>query len=168
MVLDRIANPTKSKMSINVTTEKSNAQGVAVMDSSVPQPRLSAVNESKAKAVSTNVTAPDNKMTVVIVRGVENLKAHIKDWQALADQAIEPNCFYEPLMLIPAVEAFAADSDLHFVFVYKTDPLRPFGAKILCGFFPLELASRYKKLPVSVLRLWKHSYCFLCTPLLKA
>jgi len=32
---------------------------------------------------------------------------------------------------------------------------------------PFERARRYKRLPVSVLSLWKHMHCFLCTPLVR-
>jgi CelD/BcsL family acetyltransferase involved in cellulose biosynthesis len=71
-------------------------------------------------------------------------------------------------MLIPAVETLATNLDLHFVLIYAPDVLHPLGPKILCGFFPLERSRHYKKLPVSVFRFWKHAYCFLCTPLLKA
>src|SRR5262245_19209561 len=37
----------------------------------------------------------------------------------------------------------------------------------LCGFFPLQ-RRKWKGLPVSFLSLWKHDYCFLCTPLIRA
>lgn len=137
------------------------------MDSSTPQARRSFANAPPSENAATTVRLPDNQFSVVVVRGGEDLQVRLKDWQALAAEAIEPNCFYEAWMLIPALASLAANADLYFVFVYAPDPLRPLGAKILCGFFPLEWSRRYKNLPVSVLRLWKHDYCFLCTPLLK-
>jgi hypothetical protein len=158
----------KPLMSINVTTAKSNREKVALRLPDESQQLLQQKGApSQAKDALIKTVASDNKMSVVVVRGVEGLQARIQDWQALAEDAIEPNCFYEPSMLIPAVESFASNLDLHFAFVYAPDGLRPHGPKILCGFFPLELSRRYKKLPVSIFRFWKHAYCFLCTPLLK-
>ncbi len=154
-------------MGINVTTEISNIQSVAVIDSPILQPQMPQAKKPKIKDSSTPSATPDNKISVVVARGVAELKQHLEAWQALADEAIEPNIFYEPLVMIPAVESFGANTDLYFVFIYAPDPLRPFGAKILCGFFPLEFSQRYKKFPVPVFSLWKHAYCFLCTPLLR-
>jgi len=102
-----------------------------------------------------------------VVRGTEALKEHIDAWQDLSDNALEPNIFYEAWMMIPAVEAFGADAELYFVFIYAPG-LRRHSKKFSCGFFPLELSRRYKNLPVVVFRLWKHIHCFLCTPLLRA
>jgi hypothetical protein len=139
---------------------KSNRQTIAVLEPIEIQPQ--------PNAGLTSGLVPDNKLSVVVVRRVEELQERVKDWQALADDALEPNCFYEPSMLIPALASFATNLDLHFVLVYAPNRRQPFGPKILCGFFPLERLGRYKNLPVSVLRFWKHEYCFLCTPLLKA
>jgi len=108
------------------------------------------------------------EMTVVVARELSELENHVSDWEKLAASAIEPNIFYEPWFLMPAVAAFAKDQRVEFVFIYADDPGFMKGPKILCGFFPLERRDRYHGLPVSVVSLWKHSYCFLCTPLVKA
>lgn len=155
-------------MGINVKTELPNLHTVAVLEASATQPQMPQAKKPKSKGASTPTITPDNKMSVVVVRRVEELKEHLEAWQSLADNTIEPNIFYEPLLLLPAVESFGANTNFYFVFLYATDPLRPFGAKVLCGFFPLEFSPRYKKMPVAVFSLWKHSYCFLCTPLLRA
>jgi hypothetical protein len=107
-------------------------------------------------------------LSVVVVRQAADLPEHLVAWQSLAENAIEPNVFYEPWMLLPAIESFGNDADFYFVFIYAPDPLRPFGQKILCGFFPLELCHRYKKFPVPTFSLWKHLHAFLCTPLIRA
>jgi hypothetical protein len=155
-------------MDINVTGKISDVQMVAVLDSTAPQTRTPSAKPPKIRDHSSSNTTPENKVSVVITRSLDGLKEHLEAWQSLSENSIEPNIFYEPLAMIPAVEFFGAEADLYFVFIYTTDPLRPFGAKILCGFFPLQYSRLYKKAPVSVLRLWKHSYCFLCTPLLRA
>jgi CelD/BcsL family acetyltransferase involved in cellulose biosynthesis len=97
----------------------------------------------------------------VVVDSAEALEAHVSAWQDLAAQALEPNPFYEPWMLMPALRAFGKGQDLLFVFLYRDTP----GAKArLCGFFPLH-RRRLKK--ISLLGLWQHQHCFLCTPLLR-
>jgi hypothetical protein len=145
-------------MGIQVITKMSSAKTVAVLD--LPAPK------EPEGGCSSNPT-PDSKISIVITNSLEGLQAHLEAWQSLSENAIEANIFYEPLMMLPAIEAFGAGEDLYFALVYATDPLRPFGAKILCGFFPMQYSRRYKKTPVSVLRLWKHAYSFLCTPLLR-
>jgi hypothetical protein len=154
-------------MGVNVTGKNSDIQTVAVLDTTAPQIRMPAAKQPKTKDNSSSNTTADNKFSVAVIRSLDGLKEHLEAWQSLSENSIEPNIFYEPLAMIPAVEFLSTDEDLYFVFVYATDPLRPFGAKILCGFFPLQYSGHYKKMPVSVLRLWKHSYCFLCTPLLR-
>lgn len=92
------------------------------------------------------------------------LKDHLAAWEDLARAAIEPNVFYEPWMLLPAIEAFSEAASLRFVLVYAERPGEP---ARLCAFFPLERMSRYRQLPLRHLRLWKHKHCFLCTPLIR-
>lgn len=87
------------------------------------------------------------------------LAAHLAAWDELAGEALEPNAFYEPWMLIPAIEAFGRDTELRFVFVYAD--------RLLCGMFPLERAPRYRGLPFQHLKLWRHKHCYLGTPLLR-
>jgi CelD/BcsL family acetyltransferase involved in cellulose biosynthesis len=97
---------------------------------------------------------------IEVVDDVDALRQHVPAWDDLAREAIEPNPFYESWMLVPAAKAFAAGTNLIFVFAYLDGPER------LCGFFPLE-RSRFKRLPISLLRTWRHLHCFLCTPLLR-
>jgi hypothetical protein len=97
---------------------------------------------------------------------MEQLLDEVPEWTELAGHALEPNAYSEPWFLLPAARAFGRGSELLFVFVYGPDPQRPFARPRLCGLFPLERTRRYKGLPVACLRLWKHLYCYLCTPLL--
>ena len=39
----------------------------------------------------------------------ENLRAIVGDWRDLAARAVEPNAFYGPAMLLPALDAFAGE-----------------------------------------------------------
>ena len=108
-----------------------------------------------------------SKMSVVVVEDPNRLPEHVPAWEDLAASAIEPNAFYEPWVLLPAVRMFGGNHRLLFVLIYMSDPQRPAGAPLLCGFFPLRL-TRHPRLRVSLLQLWSHDYCFLCTPLLRA
>jgi CelD/BcsL family acetyltransferase involved in cellulose biosynthesis len=107
---------------------------------------------------------PDASMQVVVARDAQQLASHIGPWEELAASAIEPNVFYEPWHLLPALQAFGKEC-FCFLFIYANFPGKP---PVLCGFFPLETRSRYKGLPVRVLSLCNHDYCSLCTPLVRA
>jgi len=106
-------------------------------------------------------------LTVVVERDLVGLERHRAAWEELSTAALEPNVFYEPWMLLPALRHLRGGTDLLFLFVYTqaSDTSEP---PVLCGFFPLERQNHYKNLPVSALRLWKHMHCFLCSPLVRA
>src|SRR5215475_5688741 len=120
-----------------------------------------------------DVTTNGAKMWVVIVDDLTALEKHIAAWEELAAAAIEPNVFYEPWMLMPALQAYGAAVRLLFALVQTPDPARPLGPPLLCGFFPLELKdhsdSISKRLPLKTLCLWrKQEMIYLCAPLLRA
>ena len=132
---------------------------------------VAAVEPAPVKASKPRVaaapTAPP-RMVVQLVDDPARLAEHVAAWDDLAANALESNVLYESWMLRPAVAAFSAKETLAFVFVYQVNPDRPHERPLLCAFFPFERQRRYKRLPVSVLSLWKHIHCFLCTPLLRA
>jgi len=102
--------------------------------------------------------APAARARVVVLREAGALAAHVAAWEELAAHVAEPNPFYEPWMLLPALRRPGARFEL--VLVYA-DAVR------LIGLFPLERLARFKRLPLSALRLWSHSHCYLRTPLLR-
>src|SRR5262247_4838541 len=112
------------------------------------------------------------RMSVVVIDDLTALEKYVPAWEDLAAAAIEPNVFYEPWMLMPAIRAFGAGRRLRFALILATDPARPLGPPLLAGLFPLERQSQYQglgqKLPFKTLLLWKHKYCYLCTPLIRA
>src|SRR5215510_8987556 len=101
-------------------------------------------------------------MSVIVVERLDALAEHVSAWEDLAATAIEPNVFFEPWMLLPAVRALGADAALRFALVYANEP------PALCGFFPIEMQKRYRGMPMSAWRIWQHKHCFLGTPLLRA
>ena len=111
---------------------------------------------------------PDSTLKVVVVEKEEELQNHAAAWQDLADHAMECNAFYEPWMLMPAIKALGQGKSLRFIFIYETNPNDPAGTARLQGFFPMELLSRFRDLPIRAVRLWQHLHCFLCTPLVRA
>lgn len=102
-------------------------------------------------------------MLVREIRDFDELEEYVRPWQELALDAIEPNPFYEPWMLIPALRSLAAGKDVRVVLVLDGTENSP----RLCGVFPVERVARYKKLPVAAFTLWQHIYCALCTPLIR-
>jgi CelD/BcsL family acetyltransferase involved in cellulose biosynthesis len=89
---------------------------------------------------------------------------HVAAWDDLAASAVEANVFYEPWMLLPAVEAFAQGVALRFVLVYAERPGEP---PRLCALFPFQRMSRYRRMPLAHFTLWRHKHCYLGTPLLR-
>ena len=99
-------------------------------------------------------------MQVSVISGAAELGGLVADWDELAAHAIEPNPFYEPWAVLPALEAFGA-AGIAFVTVRRGDGK-------LAGLFPLERASSYRGLPARTLRSWRHRHCLLSVPLLRA
>ncbi|HET6425567.1 MAG TPA: GNAT family N-acetyltransferase [Planctomycetaceae bacterium] len=117
--------------------------------------------------------AGDGKSTVVpakraaewwveVIDHPSELASRSAMWDDLAWNAIEPNPFYEAALLIPAMERFP-DARVSVALVYRS------GARVkdsaeLCGLFPFVTERRGW---LTVRSLWKHIYCFLCTPLIR-
>jgi CelD/BcsL family acetyltransferase involved in cellulose biosynthesis len=93
------------------------------------------------------------------------LAGHMAAWNDLAAAALEPNVFYEPWMMLPAIDSFARGGKLRYVLVYA-DQVE--GPPLLCGLFPLERVASYKGMPFRHVKLWQHKHCFLGTPLVRS
>jgi len=106
--------------------------------------------------------------SLVIANSRAELEEHLPPWEDLALHALEPNPFYEPWMLLPAMNLIGKELDLSTVLVYRNDGRGERRPDALCGMFPLERRSRYRGVPLSVLALWRHRYCFLSVPLIRA
>jgi len=96
-----------------------------------------------------------------------DLSEFIPAWEDLAASALEPNVFYEPWMMTPALHNLGAAKTLLIALIFTADPARP-ETPLLCGLFPLECGRGYKGAPVKFIRLWRHKHCFLTTPLIRA
>jgi Acetyltransferase (GNAT) domain len=140
----------------------------SVIGTTAPQARRAEAESPPAG----DATAAGAKMSVVVISDLDALEKHVAAWEDLAGDAIEPNAFYDPWMLMPALQAYGAEKRSLFVLVQTPDPARPHGAPMLCGFFPLELGDNCEgvsaRLPLKTLRLWrKPEMIYLCAPLLR-
>jgi CelD/BcsL family acetyltransferase involved in cellulose biosynthesis len=104
--------------------------------------------------------------SVVVIENWADLEPYLPAWEELAAAALEPNVFYEPWMLRPALESYGAGRQLLLVLVVAQLPAGQ--PPLVGGLFPLERRRGYKGLPVRVLSLWQYIHCFLCTPLVHA
>src|SRR5579871_6549594 len=105
-------------------------------------------------------------MSVVVTSDATALRQHWADLEDLCSSVAEPNVFYEPWMLIPAVEAFGQGKTFTFILVY-TESSRPGGRPVLSAFFPFERRRRYARMPANLLLLWEYRHCGVCTPLIR-
>src|SRR5262245_56724227 len=110
-----------------------------------------------------DVTAHGARMSVVVIDDLTALEKYVPAWEGLAASASEPNVFFEPWMMTPALRYLGAAKTILTALIFAADPSRP-GTSLLCGLFPLECGRGYKGLPVKFLRLWRHKHCFLTTP----
>ena len=117
--------------------------------------------------VHAHESARSGRIAVVAVEDARSLEEWIPAWEELAADAIEPNVFYEPWQILPAVAAFGAGSRLIHLLMFSVNPAMPQARPLLCGYFPLEVVRRFQGTPLAALTLWKHIQCFLCTPLIR-
>jgi len=97
---------------------------------------------------------------VALIRGREALVELAPAWEELATQALEPNPFYEPWMLLPALECFDTDGKVELAAVWSDQRLD--------AVVPLERLRRYKGFPLRAAAAWRHRHCLLGTPLVRA
>lgn len=110
-------------------------------------------------------TDPDYAVAIVVGRA--GIAPYVEEWEELASLAAEPNPFYEPWMLLPAVEAFASGDEPEFVLVFGYDDHPRPTRRILCGLFPFARRRGVGGVPIRHRALWTHDYNFLSTPLVR-
>lgn len=82
----------------------------------------------------------------------------LAEWTTLARLATEPNIFYAPTMLIPAL-AYLGGGNAPELFCHRDEQ------GTLVGLMPVTGAARYRGMPLRYRANWRHSQCFLGTPL---
>jgi hypothetical protein len=109
---------------------------------------------------------PRDRFRLSVVRRAEDLAGHVEAWEDLARSAIEPNAFYEPWMLLPAIELLGPFPGQAFVLVYAPSVEDP-RKEVLCGFFPLQDCRTETRVPLAACGFLRHPFCYLRTPLLR-
>jgi hypothetical protein len=93
------------------------------------------------------------------------LQEYCEALSELARCSSEPNVFYEPWMLRPALKAFGENASFAFLLMFgQRAGVRP----LLCGFFPLLITDHYRGLPVRAARLWSYLHFYWSAPLIRA
>ena len=109
-----------------------------------------------------------SETVVVVVRDPRELREHLSAWERLAETALEPNVFYEPFMMLPAIEWLRGQHEVEFVLVFTAQHEGPQASPVLSGFFPLRRHRSYYRAPIECVSLWRYDFCYLCTPLIRA
>ncbi|MBX7168810.1 MAG: GNAT family N-acetyltransferase [Pirellulales bacterium] len=109
---------------------------------------------------------PGPPYRAVVVRDAATLRGHKAAWERLIDTALEPNAFYEPFVLLPAMDLLVDGAALEVVLIYGAHRKNPANPPVLCGLFPLERKGSWGP-PATHLRFWRHRYCFLNLPLVR-
>lgn len=78
-------------------------------------------------------------------------------WKSLAEHSIEPNPFFEPEFLIPALRYLDPEHKARVLVIAEDADM------LLC--LPVVPAGRWRRFPFPVLVAWRHDYAFLGTPL---
>lgn len=101
------------------------------------------------------------RVCLVGERPIAELDARlIEEWQALAQEAAEPNSFQEPWFAAPALRHLAGEADLRLLEV-REDSGR------LIGMLPLSVRDRLGRVPFRNVQNWRHDLDFLGTPLVR-
>jgi len=99
-------------------------------------------------------------MALQIINSSESLLDYRQQWATLAQSALEKNVFFEPAILLPALKHFSP-KEIFFLLIWSNENSK----SKLIGFFPLIRQFSYRHIPVPYVSIWKHSHCFLTTPL---
>jgi hypothetical protein len=100
-----------------------------------------------------------------VVTSPTALEEYSKVLMQLARCASEPNVFYEPWMLLPALRAFGQNDSFAFVLIFGQ---RTGVSPLLCGFVPFLITNRYRGIPLRAARLWSYQHFYWSAPLIRA
>lgn len=109
--------------------------------------------------------APPVGLTVAVERTPDGLEAHLRAWDDLVENALDPNPFFEAHTLLAAWRALSAE--LEVVLVWAPNPL-PAQPPVLTGLFPFVRRRRYRGAPIGALATWRHVYAYSGTPLVRS
>ena len=103
-----------------------------------------------------------SRIEIEIARDDAGLAARVPEWDALTEQAVEPNVFFESGAVRAALRHLAVPGPLCGVFVYReTGPGRR-----LIAFAPFLRSVKGPRGVIPYYRLFTHLHCYLSTPLI--
>lgn len=121
----------------------------------------------QTEIVSAPTPPAEVRYEMVTARTPDEIRPHLAAWEDLAKSALDPNPFYEPTYLLPAMEHLHDEEKPALLFLYVEDPAFRHGCRTLVGLFPIAISSNYHGAPVRTVRLWQYTYCPLCLPLIR-
>ena len=110
---------------------------------------------------------PPGEIRAVVVERPADLDCHVPAWESLARESVEPNVFYEPWMLLPALTHLGQPRGLKIVLFYAPS-IEDRRREELVGLFPLERCKTETAVGLPATGLYRHAFCYLRTPLLRA
>lgn len=81
-----------------------------------------------------------------------------RDWLDLAHRCSEPNPFYHPALLRPALDLFDSDNRITLIEAWEK--------RQLIGLMPVIASARHGRYPIPNVANWMHDQCFYGAPLL--
>lgn len=129
-----------------------------------PRPQQGA---AKAKGGVSSGPRPVCDPYVVREIGQEEAEASVDRWQELVECTAEPNVFYEPQQLLPALRHLAGPDRAALVVVEgrSLDPKRP--EPVWCAVVPVQRRLSYRGRRMPGLATWRHDYAYCGTPLVR-
>ena len=110
---------------------------------------------------------PDNALRIETVRSRAELEVHLDPWRRLVEMAAEPNPFFEPELLLPAL-GHLADEHVRVVLLWSRPRQHREGAPVLCGLIPVrDRGPGGRVTGRTSWSVWRHVHCFLGTPLVR-
>ncbi|MCB0320134.1 MAG: GNAT family N-acetyltransferase [Bdellovibrionales bacterium] len=104
-------------------------------------------------------------MKVSLFETANDLRTILPEWEDLALHAGEHNCFYEPWMVLPALEDLPQSKSPIFLVISDRDIET--GKEQFLGFFPVIRSWRYSGLYMAHFRMWRYAHCLFCNPLVR-
>ena len=97
---------------------------------------------------------------IVEIADPDELACYLRAWEQLVEQAAEPNVFYAPCALLPAVRHLGGNQAIRVLLFFRAGE-----ETILDGILPLFAKPCLGRL--AVLHSYRHRYCFSAEPLLR-
>lgn len=94
---------------------------------------------------------------IVVVAEPNELAHHLQAWEQLVEQAAEPNAFYEPWALLPALRHLRGGQAVRVLLFFRDSE-----RTVLDGILPL-FGRSYGRL-LACLHTYRHRYCFSAEP----